>query len=293
MSRKIRYQEKELIPVVAKLAEKYTGYEHTSITYEKAQDLMGAVLYCVEEYEKYGQGSVDEAVSRERVLPKACEGIAAAQAYETGRKLVLARVEGLRILYNRMVPGFRDYGVICLQHIFYKGIPEFLRRYDAVYLPQDTLLTLDYPIWKDIRRLSGIDAVYEYLECIAWEQEFLSWFGETYVAGLLRAYDGNYEELPVNISEIVLQDILGHLLLHKPLEEKGFGKEECVTAEKLLCGKTTEEIAGYGENAVGSLVCQFGGNQQLLDYLKCGILNIAVRIRNGVENHCLDKVFLR
>ena len=292
MSRKKRYQEEELIPVVAKFAERFTGNEHTSITYEKAQDLMGAVLYCIEEYDKYGQESGNDAVGAERALRKAGMDIAAPQAYEAGRKLVTARVEKLRLLYNRMAPEFCDYGVICLRDIFYKGIPEFLRRYDAEYCPQDTLLTLDYPVWKDIHMLSGIDAVYEYLECISWEQEILSRFGEAYAVGLLRAYNGNYEELPVNICEIVLQNVLGHLLLHKPLEDRGFGKEEYIAAEKLLRGKTKEEIAGYGESTAGHLVNQFGGNQQLLDYLKCGILNIAVRIHNGAEHHCLDKIFL-
>ena len=86
------------IPVVAKLAERFTGNEHTSITYEKAQDLMGAVLYCIEEYDKYGQESGNDAVGAERALRKAGMDIAAPQAYEAGRKLVTARVEKLRLL---------------------------------------------------------------------------------------------------------------------------------------------------------------------------------------------------
>ncbi|MFT4006898.1 MAG: DUF6179 domain-containing protein, partial [Lacrimispora sp.] len=46
----------ELIPVVAELADKYTGKESTSITYDKANQLMGAVLYCIQEYEIQGAG---------------------------------------------------------------------------------------------------------------------------------------------------------------------------------------------------------------------------------------------
>ena len=41
------YKMEELLPVVSELAQKYTGYESTSITYEKAQMLMGAVLNTV------------------------------------------------------------------------------------------------------------------------------------------------------------------------------------------------------------------------------------------------------
>ena len=46
------YGMSELVPIVGKLAEKYTGHEHTSISYEKAEQLMEAVLYCICETEK-------------------------------------------------------------------------------------------------------------------------------------------------------------------------------------------------------------------------------------------------
>ncbi len=39
------YTMEELVPIVGKLAEKYTAYESTSITYEKAEQLMEAALY--------------------------------------------------------------------------------------------------------------------------------------------------------------------------------------------------------------------------------------------------------
>ena len=44
------YQMEELLPVASELAQKYAGYESTSITYEKAQSLMEAVLFCLNEY---------------------------------------------------------------------------------------------------------------------------------------------------------------------------------------------------------------------------------------------------
>ena len=41
----MNYEMEELVPIVGKLAEKYTSRESTSIPYEKAEQLMGAVLY--------------------------------------------------------------------------------------------------------------------------------------------------------------------------------------------------------------------------------------------------------
>lgn len=47
------YKMEDLLPVVAELAEKYTSKESTSLPYEKARQLMEAVLYCIREGEEY------------------------------------------------------------------------------------------------------------------------------------------------------------------------------------------------------------------------------------------------
>ena len=46
----LEYEIEELIPIVIRLAEKYTSKESTSITYEAAAHLMEAVQYCIREY---------------------------------------------------------------------------------------------------------------------------------------------------------------------------------------------------------------------------------------------------
>lgn len=43
------YEMEELLPLVAKLAAKYTSGESTSVTYEAAGQLMEAVCYCIRE----------------------------------------------------------------------------------------------------------------------------------------------------------------------------------------------------------------------------------------------------
>ena len=57
------YTMEELIPIVGELAEKYTAKESTSITYEKAEQLMGAVLYAIHETELSGPEGGDDAVT--------------------------------------------------------------------------------------------------------------------------------------------------------------------------------------------------------------------------------------
>ena len=71
------YTMEELLTVVGKLAGKYTGFESTSITYEKARQLMEAVLYCINELEGKGAGLA------------AAQRLPAQQAYERGITMLI------------------------------------------------------------------------------------------------------------------------------------------------------------------------------------------------------------
>lgn len=188
---KMGYQLEELLPVVAELASRYTGYEHSSVTYERAEMLMGAVLYCIREY-----AGKKEAVQPTRSIP-------AGEAYRIGREIVIRKVRQLHALYNDMILDFQDYGVECLRDTIVKGIPQFLLRYDVDYAPQETLLTLDYPVQEDLSGRSGVDAVLAYVECVQREQQYLRQFDSSFILDRLRAYHPEYEMLVENISGMV------------------------------------------------------------------------------------------
>ena len=159
------YRMEELVPIVGELANQYNGYEDTSVTYEKAQQLMGAVLYCIR-----------EAVQAEENAVASKEKMPARQMYENGVKAVEEKVKEALKMYNQLLPEFDSYGNRCLYDTVVKGLPEFFKWYDVRFHPQDTILTLDYPILKDISGYTGIDAVYEFIRSVKKEQDFLKRF---------------------------------------------------------------------------------------------------------------------
>lgn len=187
------YEMQELVPIVAKLAEQYTGFESTSITYEKAEQLMEAVLYCIHEMETAGKNALS-----------AGEKIPAQQAYELGRKLVEQKTKAALHLYHEILEDFDWYENRCLYDTIAKGMPEFFKWYDTKFAPQDTILTLDYPIRKDLSGCSGVDRIYEYLICIRAEQNFLKKFPREYVIDTLRGYTPSYRDMIENLCEIVV-----------------------------------------------------------------------------------------
>lgn len=126
----------ELVPVTARLVQAYTGMESTSVSYETAQQLMEAVVYCIRELELSGQ------------VP-AAGPCPAQKAYELGKALVEQKVKDALDMYHGILPGFSSYGSCFLEDTVVKGLPEFFRNYDVKFRPQDTILTLDYPVLRD------------------------------------------------------------------------------------------------------------------------------------------------
>lgn len=205
------YQMEELLPVVSELAQKYAGYESTSITYEKAQSLMEAVLFCLNEYN----------TSYMNMNSLVYKDIPVTEQYNIGVKLLYEKVENIREIFNKISLQFEDFGVKCLYDTVQKGIPQFLKWYDIRFCPQDTILTLDYPLLIDLSSLSGADAVYEYIRAIRAEQIFLRALDRNYITSVLEIYDSEYREMIENICSIVLTNMIGHIAIKKPFHEIG------------------------------------------------------------------------
>ena len=74
------YEMEDLVPIVAELALKCTGFEHTSITYERAQEFMLAVLHCLREY---NDCQSDTPVRKD---------ISVKEQYQIGRRLLKEKV---------------------------------------------------------------------------------------------------------------------------------------------------------------------------------------------------------
>ena len=110
-------------------------------------------------------------------------------------------------LYNQIVETFEHYENQCLYDTFAKGLPEFFKWYDIWYKPQDTIVTLDYPVRKNLSGYTGIDKIYEYLVCIWKEQKFLNSFPKAYVLDLLSRHNNQYQDMIENIGEIVYKEI--------------------------------------------------------------------------------------
>lgn len=275
------YEIEELLLLVSELAKKYSGCESTSITYEKAQTLMGAILYCLEEYNHEQENSL---VSKD---------ISIKEKYDIGARLVYEKAENIQKAFNELSLYFECYGVKSLGDTIQKGIPQFLKWYDVKYSPQDTVVALDYPLLIDYSALSGADAVYKYISDIQTEQCFLRGFDKKYVLLVLESYNSQYECMIENICGIVLANTIGHIAIKKPINEIGFQREDYLQLTKLFEEKTVSEIEEFVKQIIGEMTNRlFENNMEIYEYLCYGIKDIAIRIEIASRYNELNKIFI-
>ena len=274
------YEMEELVPIVGKLAEKYTSHESTSITYEKAEQLMGAVLYCIHElWESSGNA------------PSLNEKIPAQRAYEIGAECVKKKTEKALDLYNRILPEFCHYENKCLYDTFVKGIPEFFKWYDIQFEPQNTILTLDYPLLKDISEYTGIDKIFEFIKSIGLEQKFLKLFPAGYVINILSKDNRNWQESMDNICEIVFTHVIGHIMLGKSLTVIELKETDYFYMQEMFEQIALEDIKKHLEVTLEIYIKNYYENdRELLNYLSGAISGIVVRLKNAADNKVLGNI---
>ncbi len=276
----MRYEMEELVPIVGRLAEKYTSKESTSVTYEKAEQLMGAVLYCINEAEQWGHNSV-----------AAAEGLLAQRAYEIGVACVEEKAKKALDLYNEILPEFTHYGSHCLYDTFVNGLPEFFKWYDIRFEPQNTILTLDYPVLIDISSYTGIDKIYEFIRCINLEQKFMRLFPENYVRSILSKYNSQYKEAADNICEVIFMSVTGHILARKPIAEPELEEGDYLRIQEVFMQTDLDDIHKQLGSATEMLVEKYyEGSSELSEYLKASINGIAMRLKNAAESRGLCRM---
>ncbi len=277
------FETEELIPIVAELADKYTGKESTSITYEKARQLMEAVMYCIHEYEA-------DAENRQELLSMDGKAVAK-RVYSLGYETVLKNVKETQILYNKIIPDFKYYENRCYYDTFVKGIPSFFLYYDPRFQPQNHILTLDYPVLYPVYSLQGIDAISTFVKCISLEQVFLGKLPDEYVLHVLRAYSPDHGELIINLAGIVLRNILGCRMAGKRVNTQGYTTDELEWLINYVDRNNTASLEKEMEGLVEELVRSvYDGQDEMGDYLKADLHDYCFVLKNAVKNQCVDSI---
>ncbi len=275
-----------LLPIVAKLSEAYTSKESSSISYNAARQLMGAVLYCLNENESTNE------IPNTAALTNTENETDLFAAYKEGYQLVLKKVCKAKDIYNDLIATFNSFGNSFLKDTIQEGMPAFFLYYDAKFNPQNHILTLDYSTLKSTDSLQGVDTILQYLTYIKLEQDFFSALPCEYIHSILNGYQEDYTDLPINICEIVFHHLLACTLIEKDLSTTRFDKEDIEKASDYLLTHTKAEINADLTRLTKFLVkTAYQNNPELFDYLASNIADFTTSLLNAAKHDCLHTIF--
>ncbi len=276
----MEYKIEDLLPIVAKLTEKYTSKESSSVTYEAARTLMEAVIYCINEAETEQDYSiVDEKQPNLALL------------YERGLDFVIEKTKEAKNLYDRILEDFEDYDCINYIDTILKGMPAFFTRYDAKFHPQNHILTLDYPLIIDLPNLCGIDLILAYLKGILLEKHFLLCFDRFAIGNLLVNILPDYQSLYFdNLSYPVLLNAVGRRIVKKPLKTLLLKYNDCDLIKAYFYGDDVYAMELKIKLLIQTIVSPLGDIAQI--YFAKAAKDYAARIQMGIQHGTLDRIFL-
>lgn len=279
------YQLGELVPIVKELSEKYTSKESTSITYELAQQLMEAVIYCINQNENIENNNLNTVLNTNTK-------ISAKDAYNLGYNIAFNKVTKSMQIYDNIINSFNDYDNITYHDTIVLGMPSFFKYYDIKFNPQDHLLTLYYPILIDINDKYGINIIYSYLNCIQLEQNFLNSLSENLIKKILKLYSKNYKSLFINICSIVLRYMFISLVCNENINNFSYNENNIEQIKNFLENKDKKYLEMQLENILKNIIeTKYENNQMLYNYLLKDIKNFSIELLNAYKNDNIRNLF--
>ena len=205
-------------PVLEQLAARYLAGRSSCMTYARTRQLMEAILYCMEFECRRGDSLSLQPQSE-------ADG---ALRYQRGLAAVQQAVSKAQLQYSRMAEGFRDFDNRNLRDTFHRALPGFFRLYDPVFAPQETLITMDYPVLNRDVLLCGIRAVQTYLDGLELAQEFLQLFPEPLAVRTLLRFDPDHRRQFYNLSGVLLRCVMVTALRQEILEDRTASSAACL-----------------------------------------------------------------
>lgn len=168
------------------LAERADAWSHglsTSLPAERAQQLLGSVLYIVSLELKAGP-TPEEAVERLRREPLAA-------LYAAGQKRITRKLQAARALHRQLKKTLFPTPNQFYRATLADGVGGFFKLYRPALAAQEIHITADYPTFFGLPPLDGVEFMEEYLRCLSHENRFLRCFAPESVHALLLGLDEN------------------------------------------------------------------------------------------------------
>lgn len=273
------------VQLLAKQTERYTGGESSSIKVETAQSLMQSIFYCIGRYLK-NYPDMDGTIEALKHKPLS-------ELFRNGKIMIVNQLSKARELlktieHDRFVTDNQAY-----HDTVQNGLPGFFAAYDADYAAHDTPGSIDYPLGQDISDLAGIEYIYSYLYHLNLENEFCTIFPTEQIESLLQGYNEHYQELLINIFELVLINSIGSVLAGKHAFQLNIEPSDRQNLHHILLNLSQGQLKEVLKTALNKLYQDLQIENVLLQkYISETISELPARILHAVQTDQLESIII-
>lgn len=262
-------------------AGKYNGIDSTSITIEKAQDILESMLYTI-------GVATENGAAKEEILNGSLSLL-----LDRGRVILKGKQKSVKVewkLLCRELP--RIPNVYFLSTMENLGL--FFDSYDIYFAAHHTSESIDYwPLCPIPETVKGISYIEEYIHRIQIENDYLNCFEREDVISLCEKYVPDYREALFNLCEPVLTNAIGLSLIGKEVQGLHISAAQREDIYQMLVGRTEKEICDMIKESVLSACRQIGMTaENETDYLIGAATGLGARIREALKHRDLSGIFL-
>lgn len=273
----------ELMMILVDKYKKYTINDHSSITVEKAQQLMNSILYCINGYLK----------SLDKGLVSASEHYNAIDLYEKGLETEKANLSNAKKLLMYVKSNTLNIDNYYYQDTILKGIDLFFRSYDILYAANETPGSIDYPLALPIYDLEGVEYILEYLNRLYVENNFCACFALDDIECLLKKFNDDYKDLPFNIFEVVVRNAIGLEILGIDIMKLSINSYERASLYEILKPLSIEQIQEKMILALNEILnfLKINDNKQKA-YIEKVLIELSYEIKQVLSIKRLENTFI-
>ena len=274
----IKNMQIQIFELLDERVYKYNGTESSSIRKEIMEQINTSNYYTISLYLKTFKNP-DDAVNMLKT-----KGLK--EAYYNGRKRINRLLNIIKVMYIKVKQNKLKTKNTTYNNTIFGGIQGFLKIYDPDFNAQDMKITADYPLYNNlIGKLEGVEFINEYVNSIYIENQFCNLFPNEIIEHLLKGYSPEYEDLVINIFEIVLLEAIACKLVGRDVKDLELNECEFKRICEMFNGKSKIEIQAHIEKAYKEIQEElFPQNKELQKYIEKNLKTTVDIMANFTSN---------
>lgn len=264
----IKNMQIQIFQLLDERVYKYNGTENSSIKKEIVEQINFSNYYTISLYLKTFKNP-DDAVNmlKEKGLQ---------EAYYNGRKRIDRLLKIIKVMYIKVKKNKIKTKNSTYNNTIIGGIQGFLKIYDPDFNAQDIKITADYPLYNNIiGELEGVEFINKYLNSLYIENQFCNLFSNESIEYLLNGYSPEYEDLVINIFEIVLLEVIVCKLVGRNVKDLKLNENEFKQIHEMFKNKNKTPINALIEKAYKEIKEElFPQNVKLQKYIEKNLKTI-------------------